>query len=245
MNATTNSTLAEIVKEDFRAATVLSEYNLDFCCKGGRSLADACQAKGLDPDNILEQIGLELLRNSGDGGNFAAWSPELLSRYIEEQHHAYIRAVAPVISKHIGKVARVHGDRHPEVIRVAHLFDKLVADLESHLIKEEIMLFPYIRSLAGGEHPRGYPFSSVSMPVRNMMTEHEMAGDDMEEIRTLTSNYTAPEDACTTYRIAYMELEEFEQNLHKHVHLENNILFPRAIELEKQNQVLNGQKCSL
>jgi regulator of cell morphogenesis and NO signaling len=234
MKATIASTLADIVKEDFRAATVLSGYHLDFCCKGGRSLSEACGSKGVDPHEVLRQIEQELNRNNSTDDNFTSWSPGLLTRYIEEHHHAYIRSVAPVISAHLTKVARVHGGRHPEIIRAAHLFEKLIADLEDHMAKEEIVLFPYIRGLADGEHQHNYPFPSVAVPVRNMMTEHEMAGDDMEEIRTLTGNYKAPEDACTTYRIMYMELEEFEQNLHKHVHLENNILFPHAIELEKQ-----------
>ncbi len=235
MNSTVANTLADIVREDFRAATALSRYGLDFCCKGGRSLQEACASKGIDPQEVLIQIEQEQ-RRSQEMGNFSTWSPALLTRYIEQQHHTYIRSTAPVISQHINKVARVHGERHPETVRIAQLFDKLWADLENHLGKEELVLFPYIRGLADGEHPHHYPFTSVSTPVRNMMAEHQVAGEDMEEIRTLANNYKAPDDACTTYRIAYMELAEFEQDLHKHVHLENNILFPHAVEIEQQNQ---------
>ncbi len=233
MNSTVANTLADIVKEDFRAATTLSRYGLDFCCKGGRSLHEACASKGIDPQEVLNQIAQEQNRSQESSG-FDSWNPALLTFYIEKQHHKYVRSIAPVISKHINKVAKVHGERHPETVRIAQLFDKLWTDLEEHMEKEEMVLFPYIRTLAHGERPHNHPFSSVSAPISNMMTEHQMAGEDMEEIRALANNYKAPDDACTTYRITYMELAEFEQDLHKHVYLENNILFPRAVETEQQ-----------
>lgn len=234
MKTTLFSTLADIVKNDFRSAAILSKYRLDFCCKGGRSLKDACEARGIDPNEVLSLIEKVCLPSVVEE-NFNNQGLEDLTQHIVEKHHAFIRRTAPVITAHLHKVARVHGEHHPEVVSVAHLFEKIKTDLEDHLIKEELVLFPYIRSLASnGAPPHHYPFNSIAMPVRNMMTEHEMAGDDMEEIRQLTGNYVPPEDACTTYRIAYKELQEFEADLHKHVHLENNILFPRAVELEKE-----------
>lgn len=236
MQYTLSTTLADIVKDDFRAASVLSHYKLDFCCKGGRALSEACEHKGIAPQEVLQQLEAVCTSFDTSGHNYAGWSAETLVHYIVDQHHNYVRTIAPVIAQHITKVARVHGDRHPETVRVAHLFDKIKGDLEEHMEKEEKVLFPYIRALAqNGVLPHAYPFASVTMPVRNMMTEHEMAGDDMEAIRVLTNNFTPPADACTTYRIAYQELEAFEQDLHKHVHLENNILFPKAVELEKQS----------
>lgn len=234
MKYTFFSTLADIVKDDFRAAAVLSEYRLDFCCKGGRPLSQACEARGVSPQEVLNRLQ-EVCCTPAIAEKTADMSPVELTQYIADTHHKFIRRVAPVIAAHLNKVARVHGERHPEVVRVAHLFEKIKTDLEDHMMKEELVLFPYVRSLVtDGVPPHHYPFSSVAMPVRNMMTEHEMAGDDMEEIRSLTGNYEPPEDGCTTYRIAYKELQDFEEDLHRHVHLENNILFPRAIELERQ-----------
>lgn len=235
MHYTLSTTLADIVKNDFRGAAVLSKYKLDFCCKGGRPLSEACENKGINPQEVLQQLEAVCALHDTSGHNYTAWGVETLILYIIDQHHGYVRNMAPVIAQHITKVARVHGERHPETVRVAHLFDKIKNDLEEHLEKEEKIVFPYIRALAQNHAaPTQYPFSSVSMPVRNMMIEHEMAGDDMEQIRLLTQDFTPPADACTTYRIAYQELEAFEQDLHKHVHLENNILFPKAVELEKQ-----------
>lgn len=234
MKTTLFSTLADIVKNDFRSAAVLSEYKLDFCCKGGRTMKEACETRGINPIEVLARIE-EVCLSSVVEENYNNQNLEELTQHIVEKHHEFVRRTAPVITAHLNKVARVHGQNHPEVVSVAHLFEKIKTDLEDHLIKEELVLFPYIRSLAAdGTPPHHYPFNSVAMPVRNMMTEHEMAGEDMEEIRLLTGDYVPPEDACTTYRIAYKELEEFEADLHKHVHLENNILFPRAVELEKQ-----------
>lgn len=233
MNITVADTLTDIVKSDFRAAAALSYYGLDFCCKGGRSLRDACTAKGVHPEEVLDRIVQEQ-RSNPHADNFDQWSLAQLVRHIEQQHHAYIRSTAPAISQHLNKVARVHGGRHVETVRIAHLFDKLHADLESHMEKEEHILFPYIYSLGDGIQQHNRPFVSVAAPIRNMIAEHATAGDDMEEIRALSSQYTAPEDACTTYRIAYMELAAFEQDLHTHVHLENNILFPRALALEQE-----------
>lgn len=236
MQYTGTTTLADIVKDDFRGASVLSRYKLDFCCKGGRTLSDACESKGLNPQEVLQQLEAVCVVNDASGHNYDAWSMETLLHYIVDQHHHYVRSMAPVIAQHITKVARVHGERHPETIRVAHLFDKVREDLEEHLEKEEQILFPYIRTLIHSDGvPQDAPFASVAMPVRNMMIEHEMAGDDMEQIRILTHDFAPPADACTTYRIAYQELEAFEQDLHKHVHLENNILFPKAIKLEQQH----------
>lgn len=235
MRYTESTTLADIVKEDFRAASVLSRYKLDFCCKGGRPLSEACERKGIAPQEVLRQLEIVGASLDTSGHNYTEWSVETLIHYIVDQHHRYVRTMAPAIAQHITKVARVHGERHPETLQIAHLFDKMKSDFEEHMEKEEKVLFPYIRALAhNGVPPTSYPFASVAMPVRNMMTEHEIAGDDMETIRLLTHDFTPPADACTTYRIAYQELEDFERDLHKHVHLENNILFPKAVEMENR-----------
>lgn len=180
-------------------------------------------------------------RHPGDraGGlppRFASWSPAFLVDYILANHHAYVRAALPAILAHARKVADTHGERHPEMVEVARTFERVVAEMTQHMMKEEQILFPYVKSLAAqaeADCPASpSPFGTVANPIRMMEAEHESAGGAMRRIRELTGGYAPPDDACTTYRATLAELEEFERDLHQHVHLENDILFPRALEME-------------
>ncbi|HNF85725.1 MAG TPA: hemerythrin domain-containing protein, partial [bacterium] len=158
--------------------------------------------------------------------------------YIQSNHHTYMRHAIPLIERHLNKVAQVHGDHHPEMVTVREAFEALSSELKLHLQKEEVILFPYVCELE--DHithhapirPNG--FGTVLNPIHVMENEHAFAGQQMEKIRTLTADYHVPVDACTTYRLLLHELQEFEQDLHKHVHLENNVLFPKAVMMEKQ-----------
>lgn len=233
----TQTTVRDVVAGDFRAAAIFQQHGLDFCCGGGRTIADACQAKGVAVDELSKQLE-ELTATPAAGvPQFNRWSPDLLVDYIVGNHHRYVRETGPTILAHAKKVARVHGDHHPETVRIAELFEGIARDLDQHMQKEEGILFPAIKGLAGvapaGSRPF-MPFGSVRNPIRMMEMEHQDAGDEMAEIRQLSSGFTPPEDACMTYRVLYQELHAFEQDLHQHVHLENNILFPKAVELEQQ-----------
>ncbi len=227
-------TIGQMVAQDYRVAGVFRRYGIDFCCRGGRTLADVCAEKGLDLADV-EQALSELQKEPAPRQlNAQDWKADFLADYIEQRHHTYVRKMLPEISAYAEKVAKVHGKHHPETLEIWKYWQALAAELASHLLKEERMLFPYIRQLANAsasEAPAP-PFGTVQNPVRMMEMEHENAGEMMRTIRTLSHDFSPPQDACMTYRVLYQLLEAFEADLHEHVHLENNILFGKAIALE-------------
>ena len=232
-----DATIGEVVAKDFRAARIFENYGLDYCCGGKKTISDVCSSKGIDPDKLITELSI-LPENSDIRSNrFTEWEPDFLIDYIVNNHHNYVTSSLPVISNHSLKVASKHGERRPEVIRIAELFTAVKSDLEIHLQKEEKMLFPYIKKLALAvrndldlEYP---PFGTVQNPIKVMESEHDVAGRLLDNIRELSNNYTPPPDACETYKVLYSELKEFENDLHVHVHLENNILFPKSLKLEE------------
>ena len=235
MTCTHGMTLGEIVTADFRAASVLERYGLDFCCRGNRTLEQSCRDSGIRTEDLLEQ--LEALEAEPSGAPaFKDMRIPALVDHIVTAHHAYVRESLPVLLAHSRKVAKVHGGRHPELIRVAQLVEQVAAEMTSHMMKEERILFPHIVQLAAaaerGEPEPPAPFGTVANPIHMMEMEHESAGNAMFEIRELTDGYQVPADGCTTYVVCLRELEAFERDLHTHVHLENNILFPKASALE-------------
>lgn len=235
-NELASFTLSEIVKDNFHTAAIFEKYNLDFCCKGNIALADACAEKGINPENIINEI--EDINSSYVKGEVKPdeWELDFLIQYIINNHHSYVNRMLPVITAHTQKVASVHGENHPETKKIAEIFTAINSEMRHHMMKEERILFPHINVLVeagnnGGVKDKPY-FGTIKNPISMMETEHQSAGDGMSEIRKLTNNYTPPADACTTFKISFKELKEFEEDLHKHVHLENNILFPKAISLE-------------
>jgi regulator of cell morphogenesis and NO signaling len=240
MEVTPTTTIREMVTADFRAAAVFHGYGIDFCCGGGKTLAQACEERKLRVEEVVREID-RACRIPDTSRRFADLGAAELISHIVDVHHEYVRQAMPAILAHTQKLAKAHGARHPELIDVATVFEGIVREMVLHMGKEEGVLFPYISRLedaaeAGRELPYA-PFGSVDNPIRMMEAEHESAGTAMALIRELTDGYTAPEDACTTYRICLKELEAFERDLHEHVHLENNILFPRA-------QALAERRCS-
>jgi regulator of cell morphogenesis and NO signaling len=238
MSDLNTATLKEIVTSDYRAAALFEKYSLDFCCKGGKTVEQACADKNLNKEVIIADLRSILQKKEKSGDDYASLSLDELVQHILLTHHAYIHRVTPVLLAHTRKVATVHGERHPEVAEIADRFEESVQGLMSHMMREERVLFPYIQTLAESARqnvPLPYPpFGSIRNPIRMMESEHATAGDEFYTIRSLSSNYTPPEDACTTYRVSYLELQEFERDLHQHVHLENNILFPQAVALEEE-----------
>ncbi|WP_457653259.1 iron-sulfur cluster repair di-iron protein [Rhodocaloribacter sp.] len=240
MTETTTSfadrTVADLVAEDYRKAGVFKKHGIDFCCGGGRTVRAVCEKKGLAYEAL--EAELRQVEQAPPVHDDAAWTLDGLVRHIVETHHGYVRENIPLIREFTAKVARVHGHANPEVVRIAGLFDAVAAELAAHMMKEEQVLFPYIERLAAarrdGKRPERPFFGTVQNPIRMMEAEHETAGDLMKEIRRLSADYTPPAHACNTYRVAYFKLEEFEADLHRHIHLENNILFPRATTLERE-----------
>lgn len=237
MNDLQTLTIKEIVTNDYRTAAIFEKYSLDFCCGGGKTIEQACREKGLDPDVVLADVRTAEGGPRTGEGKFSLMALDELIDYIVTKHHAYVRGVIPALLTHTQKVASMHGKNHPEAIAIAEHFAAVADEMQSHTMKEEHILFPYIKRLVHArETQTGIqppPFGSAQNPIRMMEAEHQSAGDAMYRIRSLSSGYAPPPDACTTYRVSYAELQEFELDLHNHVHLENNILFPKAIELEQ------------
>ena len=229
------ATVGEIVATDFRTAAVFEKFGIDFCCGGRRSLTDACQKASADPSAVIQALRA-VPAGAVDDDDVTRWSVDRLVDHIVATHHDYVREAVPAISRHLAKIASVHGERHPELVRVADVFEEVGAELMQHLVKEEQVLFPYVRDLAEqAEQPCGRassPFGTVENPIRMMEREHREAADGLRIVRELTHEYATPGDGCTTYAVTMEELAHFERDLHRHVHLENNVLFPRAIALE-------------
>jgi len=224
--------VGDIVADDFRAAEVFERFGIDFCCGGRRSLADACRAATVEPDAVIRALdALPPAANADD--NVGAWSVARLIDHIVTTHHAYVREALPRIARHLATLEEVYASRYPDIARVRARFEAVAAELTIHMVKEEQVLFPYVVELASRGCGRGpSPFGTVENPIRMMEREHRDAADGLWAIRELTHGYSAPPDGCLTYTVCMAELARFEANLYRHVHLENNVLFPKAIALE-------------
>ncbi|HWB27539.1 MAG TPA: iron-sulfur cluster repair di-iron protein [Chitinophagaceae bacterium] len=229
MNNYSDQTLGEIVIQQHKAAALFEKYNLDFCCKGKRSLAAACGEKGIAVDIIADELA-SLAIGTEKETSFEEMTAAALISHILRQHHHYVKQFGPTIKEHLDRVAGKHGDKFPWMKDVAQYYTAVLDDLIQHMQKEEVVLFPRIERMESSEKGT-YPVNLVAAPIGVMEAEHEAAGNIMQHIRDLTENYSWPEAACTTYRVSMLELKEFEENLHQHVHLENNILFPKALTL--------------
>ncbi len=231
-------TVGEMVARDYRKAQVFKSLGIDFCCGGKKTLDEVCKRKGLDIDQVNEKLASLSSGDQTPSLNFDKWELDFLSDYIINTHHQYVKENIPYICELANKVARVHGERHPEVIEIATQFNRIGKDLNLHLMKEENAVFPFIKELLKASKQMGdistFSLDNMDTPARILEMEHEQIGEDMGIIRLLTNQYTLPLDACTSYRILYKKLEEFENDLFIHVHLENNILFPKALKLEKE-----------
>lgn len=224
-----NRSLASIALSNHEFIPVLEKYGLDFCCRGKKTLSEACNEKNIASEIIVKELN-ESVQPDNRSMPFTEMSAAELIAYITIRHHFYVKNNVSPIYTHIEKVATKHGDRYPYMKEVSVLFREVVADLLPHMEKEEKILFPRIRRISEhtDEQPRDSDLMLIDIPVQVMEAEHDHAGQLMYQIRELTNDYTAPADACTTHRVCLDELKYFEQDLHQHVHLENNILFPMA-----------------
>ncbi|CAM4102102.1 iron-sulfur cluster repair di-iron protein [Flavobacterium antarcticum] len=237
MNIQEDQIIGELVANDYRTASVFKKHNIDFCCQGNRTINDACEAKNIDGKLVVGDLN-ELLNSKTDSAlDYQSWPLDLLAEYIEKKHHRYVEQKTTEIKPYLEKICRVHGGRHPELHEISEHFNATAGELAMHMKKEELMVFPFIRKMVkakeAGTKVAMPNFESIQFPIQAMMDEHTNEGERFRLIDELSNNYTPPEDACNTYRVTFALLKEFEQDLHLHIHLENNILFPKAIELEK------------
>ena len=235
----TTLSLAQIVNANHHAAPIFEKYHLDFCCKGKRSLEQACNEQHLPVSQVVEELeGIFAKENHKNTLDFDKMDLAQLCDYIVQTHHAYVKNELPQIYAYLQKVYSKHGDRHPELQKIFEIFAAVKEEMEGHMKKEELILFPRIKELQKLTNNENANFqlsiTYLQSPITVMEQEHDHAGNMMNDIRNLTGNYTAPQDACTTYRLSFASLQAFEIDLHQHVHLENNILFPKALEIEKQ-----------
>ena len=230
--------IGELVANDYRTASVFKKYNIDFCCQGNRTINDACEAKEIDGKLVVADLNA-LVQSQGAGSiDYQSWPLDLLAEYIEKKHHRYVEEKTQEIKPYLEKICRVHGGRHPELLEINEHFNATAGELAMHMKKEELMVFPFIKKMVKakeeGTKVAAPNFESIQFPIQAMMDEHTNEGDRFRLIEALSDNYTPPADGCNTYRVTFALLKEFEQDLHLHIHLENNILFPKAIELEKE-----------
>ena len=201
-------------------------------------MKEACAEKGLDVTKVEQELQQADKMPSSRPIPYGDWSLDFLADYIVNTHHSYVRKTLPDITAYAEKVMKVHGNLHPELLRIHQLVGEINAELTAHLIKEEKILFPYIKALLAAKDNtqpvQEAQFGTVQNPINMMEMEHELVGKNLDEIRKLSNNYLLPQDACASYSLLYRMLDEFEEDLHLHIHLENNILFPKALEIEKQ-----------
>jgi regulator of cell morphogenesis and NO signaling len=248
MIPSSDRTVRDVVLELPHATRVFEKLKIDYCCGGDTPLTETCANAGVKVEN-LERMLAEVGQADGEGngaislqkGDFqkrdfrTATLAELIG-HILDKHHVYAKEEMVRLEALIDKVIGAHGENHPELLRLGSLFQQLCDDLKPHMFKEEQILFPYIiemeRSALQKRQAPFAPFGTVNNPIRMMMMEHDTVGGLLRDLRALSSNYAVPRDGCISYQTLYQALEAFEKDLHQHIHLENNILFPRAIEME-------------
>lgn len=235
------TTVGDAVTRDYRSAAIFARHGIDFCCGGRRTIAEACRAVGEDPELVIRELAETGGAAEGDADR-SSWSPAHVLDRILEHHHPYVRRQIPLIQGYLTTLAERHGATRPDLLRVQELFAGLARELTHHLEKEERILFPYIRAMLAARRAHAAlpptPFGTIQNPVRMMEAEHQQAAQDLWLLRGLTDGFVPPPDACATWRACYAELSAFERDLHEHVHLENNLLFPAAARLEDADRGL-------
>jgi len=224
-----NLTVGVIVANDFRTAEIFKNVNIDFCCGGNKSLAQSCMEKGIDPNVLVDELTkLEQLPLS-HSQNYNDWELGFLCDYIQNTHHKYVLKTLPELVFYTQKLKSVHGDNHPELNQIAVLISNINDELLMHLKKEEEVLFPAIKKALSSNSAGNKTL--IKSEITRMSEEHEFAGGSMDQINIISNSYNVPSDGCNTYHVGFKLLHEFEDDLHVHVHLENNILYPKALKL--------------
>jgi len=226
MSELKNKTIAEIVSDDISTASVFKKYKLDFCCGGGKTVENACKKANINVEDVVNDLLNNKSKRDAPNLNFKEWSAEFLADYIVYVHHSYVKQNLSIISEFADKVANVHGQHEPKTIEIAKLFSSISSELTSHMRKEEFVLFPAIKAK---EENHNFEFDEKTISM--IKDEHEEVGTIIKRIQELSSDFTPPEWACNTFKALYFKLEEFTNDLYQHIHLENNILFPKVKNL--------------
>lgn len=238
LHQNTQKQIGEFVADDFRTAVIFAKHKIDFCCNGNKSVQEACEKKGIDSNLVIEELETVLNTSTNQAIDYKSWPLDLLAEYIEKKHHRYVGEKIPVLGQFLDKLCRVHGERHPELFKINELFTASAGELASHMKKEELILFPFVKRMVNAKLEKeaitSPQFGTIENPIKMMMEEHDNEGERFRQIAELTDDYNSPADACNTYKVTFAMLDEFEKDLHLHIHLENNILFPEAIKLEQQ-----------
>lgn len=231
-----NKTIGEIVAEDYRTAKVFEAREIDFCCGGNVVLRTVCQEKRIDLALMIGELEAIKHESIEKSKNYSSWELSFLADYIVNVHHTYLKENTDQISAYVRKIAEVHGNNHPETIEIASVFNKIAIDLEEHLREEEEDFFPALKRLElnkkAGTAPAAKDIETMKNSLKRLTEEHEEIGDAIHKIRHLAGGYVIPDNVCNTFVVTYRKLKEFEDDLHEHVHLENNILFPKAVQLK-------------
>ena len=226
------TTVREVALQMPESTRLFESLKIDYCCGGNQPLAKACASAGVDVDDVME-----MLADVGESNEAAldfqdASLPELIT-HILDTHHVFTKTEMERLQLLADKALNAHGGNHPELVHLDELLTRLCDDLKPHMFKEEQVLFPYIMAMVRAGAVPFARFGTVNNPIRMMMREHDTAGEILRELRALTSDYKVPADACISYQTLYQALENFEKDLHQHIHLENNILFPKALDMER------------
>ncbi len=221
--------IGQIVADDFRTSKVFTDAGIDFCCGGKQSIGEACKDLKLDVSEFEKTINEIKSQSINQSLNFKEWELPFLIDYIVNTHHKYVLKTLPELKFYTQKIASVHGENHPELIDIAAKIDSVAKELDQHLKNEEEVLFPTIKNYL--QSPNSDDAKTIISEITRMFGEHDFAGGTLDEINRITEGYKTPEDACNTYEVAFKLLKQFEDDIHVHVHLENNILFPKALKL--------------
>ncbi len=236
MENTINKTIGEIVAEDYHFAAIFEKHGIDFCCNGHRSLSDVCASKNINPLDLIQELEQVKQNHTGRAIDYQSWPIDLLADYIEKKHHRYVDETIPILQQYLEKLCAVHGAHHHELFEITRHFNASAGELTVHMKKEEFILFPFVRKMMktknSDEKITPPHFGTVKNPIKMMMYEHDNEGNRFRTIHELSNGYTPPADACNIYKVTYAMLKEFEDDLHLHIHLENNILFPKSIAME-------------
>lgn len=238
MNITPDSSVGELVKLNFRTAQIFQANKIEYCCEGNKSISDACKESEVNPEQLIRQLEAVLSQKRPDSEYLNNLDLNEICTYIIKRHHAYVRENIPFLKKNFEKLFKVHGEQYPELLKIIELLNVFTEDFTMHMQKEEIMLFPFLQGLESAKKdnsplPRS-PFRSISNPIVMMMAEHQNEGQIFDKICELYANLRIPGNSCATYEVTLRQLKDFENDLHMHIQIENNILFPRAFEIIKE-----------
>jgi regulator of cell morphogenesis and NO signaling len=240
MTINNQTIIGDIVASNYKAADVFSKYQIDYCCQGSRTLEEACMTNQVSSSDVLSELQNVLNIQNTSTLKYDEWPVDLLSEYVVKIHHKYVEESVPVLKQNLNKLCNVHGKNHTELFKITEAFHALADDVIVHMKKEELMLFPYIKKMkkAFDDNVSGTeaPFGTVANPIGMMQHDHTFEGDLLHSIQSLSDNFTPPSDGCTTYKVTYAKLKEFQDDMFLHIHLENNIMFPKAILLEEEIQ---------